>query len=79
MFVSKYAVSLEKEFPLRDCGSKVELGEVQSAQADVDQLPELEADIHRDDIVVGPSEEQALHRSSRIHTILERYGFLISE
>ena len=31
VFVSKYAVFLEKEFLLRDCGSKVELGEVQSS------------------------------------------------
>ena len=43
------------------------------------QLPELEADIHRDEIADGPSKAQALHISSRIHTIPKRYEFLINE
>ena len=39
LFISKNIVFLEKEFLLReDSGSKGELGEVQSAQTDVDQL-----------------------------------------
>ena len=39
LFVSKYTVFLEKEFLLReDCGSKGELGEVQSVEIDVGQL-----------------------------------------
>ena len=40
---------------------------------------ELEADIHRDEIAANPSRAQVLRRSSRIHTIPERYEFLISE
>ena len=55
MFVSKQAVFLEKEFLLRDSGSKVELEEVQNAQTDANQLPEPKADIHRDEIVADPS------------------------
>ena len=39
LFVSKYVVFLEKEFLLRkDNEDKGELGEVQSAQTDADQL-----------------------------------------
>ena len=37
LFVSKHTIFLEKEFLLReDNGNKVELGEVQNAQTDVD-------------------------------------------
>ena len=46
VFVSKHVVFLEKEFLLRDNGSKVELEEVQDAQVNVDQLLEHEASIH---------------------------------
>ena len=31
MFISKHVVFLEKDFLLRDCGSKVEVEEVQDA------------------------------------------------
>ena len=79
VFVSKHAIFLEKNFLLRDSGNKVELRKVQGAQTDVDQLPKPEANIHKDEIEVDPSEAQALHRSSRVHTIPKRYGFLISE
>ena len=79
VFASKYVVFLEKEFLLKDSGSKVELEEVQDAQADKIQLPELKADIHRDEMAVNPYGAQALHRSSRIHIVQERYGFLINE
>ena len=34
MFVSKHSIFLEKEFLLRDSGSKVALEEVQDAQID---------------------------------------------
>ena len=42
-------------------------------------MPELEADIQRDEIATDPFESQALHRSSRIRIFQERYGFFISE
>ena len=38
VFVSKYVVFMEKEFLLEDNGTKIELGEVQNAQTDVDHL-----------------------------------------
>ena len=79
MFISKHVVFLDKEFLLRDNGNKVELAEVQDAQADANQLLEHEDGIHRDEIEANPSEAQVLRRSSRIQTVLERYGFLISE
>ena len=42
LFVSKYTIFLEKECLLReDNGSKGEVGEVQSAQTDTDQLTNL--------------------------------------
>ena len=73
MFVSKHAIFLEKEFILRYYGSKVELEEVKDAQIDINQMLEPEAEIHRDEITIGLSEAQALSRSSRLHTILERW------
>ena len=79
MFVSNHDVFLEEEFLLRESGRKVELREVQDAQIDANQLPKPEADIHRDEIAIGPSKAQALRRSSKIRTVPERYGFLISE
>ena len=78
-FVSKHVVFLEKEFLLIGSRSKVELEEVQGAQTDVDQLPEPKVVIHKYEIVVDPSKAQVLCRTSRIRTILRRYGFLISE
>ena len=75
----KHVVFLEKEFLLRDSGSKVELEEVQDAKTNTDQLLEPKANIHKDKIVVGFSKAQALRMSSRIRTVPERYGFLISE
>ena len=62
MFVSKHVDFLEKEFLLRDSGSKIKL-----------------EGVHRDEVAADPSEAQALCRSSRIKTVLERYGFLIIE
>ena len=80
MFISKHVVFLEKEFLLKeDSGSEVELGVVQGAQIDTVQLPEPEADVHSDEKATGPSKTQAVRRSSRIHAVPERYGFLISE
>ena len=79
VFALKHAVFLEKKFLLKNSGSKVELEEVQDAQADANQLPELEADIHRNEIATNPSRAQVLRRSSRIHIVPERYGFLISK
>ena len=78
-FVSKHVVFLDKEFLLRNSGSKVELEEVQDAKADANQLPESEADIHRDEIIVNPSKAQALRRYSKICTVPEIYRFSISE
>ena len=79
MFVSKHVVFLEKEFLLKDNGSKDELEEVQDAQTDTNQLLESKADIHRNEILADPSGAQADRRLSRIHTIPKRYGFLINE
>ena len=45
----------------------------------MDQLLEPKVVIHKDEIVADPSKAQALCRTSRIRTILRRYGFLISE
>ena len=56
MFVLNHVVFLEKEFLLRDSESKVELEEVQGAQIDVEQLLEPKVVIHRDEVVVDPSE-----------------------
>ena len=58
-------VFLDKEFLLRDNGSKVELEEVQNAREDANQLPEPEPDIPRDEIAVDPFEAQVFHRSSK--------------
>ena len=46
VFVSKHVVFVEKEFLLKDSGSRVELEKVQDAQAYANQLPEPEANIH---------------------------------
>ena len=72
MFVSKHVIFLEKDFFLRDSGSKVELEEIQDVQTEENQLPELEADIHSAEIPANPFKAQALRRSSRIRTISER-------
>ena len=78
MFVSKHVVFLEKEFLLRkDSGSKVNLGEVQDPLIDASHLTEPEAVIHEDELEADPSEAQALRRTSRICTFLERYGFFL--
>ena len=80
LFVSKHAVFLEKEFLLReDSGSKVELSEVQDALTDASHMIELEAIIHDDELIVDSSKTQVFRRTSRIHFVPERYGFLISE
>ena len=42
-------------------------------------ITEPEAIIHEDELAVDPSEAQALYRTSRIHTLPTKYGFLISE
>ena len=80
LFVSKHVVFLEKEFLLREDGwSKVELSEVQDALIDVSHLIEPKAIIHDDELTANSSKTQVLHRTSRICTVLEKYGFLISE
>ena len=80
LFVSKHVVFLEKEFLLReDSGSKVELSEVQDALIDVFHLTEPEAVIHDNELIVDSSKTQLFHSTSRIRSIIERYGFLISE
>ena len=45
----------------------------------MDHLTEPEAVIHGDEVVANAFEAQALHRTSRICTILERDEFLINE
>ena len=57
----------------------MELGEVQDALINTSHLIKLEAIIHEDELAIDPSEAQALHRTSRIRTPLERYDFLINE
>ena len=80
LFVSKHVVFLEKEFLLReDSGSKVELSEVQDALTNVSHLTEPEAVIHDDEFIANSSKTQVFRRTSRIRSVLERYGFLISE
>ena len=79
VLVLKHVVFMEKKSLLEDTGSKVELGEVQSAQTYVDHSTGAEVVIHSDEEIVVPFETQALHRVSRTRTVLERYGFLISE
>ena len=80
LFVSKYVVFLEKEFLLReDSGSKVELSEVQDALTDASHLTEPEVVIHDDELIVESSKTQVLRRTSRIRSVPEIYGFLISE
>ena len=48
---------------------RTKLKKLQDAQADANQLPVHEANIHRDEIAVDPFEAQELCRSSRIRTI----------
>ena len=80
MFVSNHDVFLNKGFLLReDSGSKVELSEVQDALTDASHLIEPEAVIHDDEFIADSSKTQVFHRTSRIRSVLERYGFLISE
>ena len=80
LFVSKHVVFLEKEFLLReDNGSKVQLSEVQDALTDASHLTEPKVVIHDDELIAESSKTQVFHRTSRIRSILERYGFLISE
>ena len=73
MFVSKHVIFMEKEFLLEDGGSKVELGEVQNAQTDVDHLMGHEYVIHSDEETIDPSKAQALRKTSRKRIVLERY------
>ena len=80
LFVLKHAVFLEKEFLLReDNGSKVELSEVQDTLTDTSHLTEPEAVIHDDEFIANSSKTQVFRRTSRIRSVPERYGFLISE
>ena len=80
LLVSKHAIFLEKEFLLReDSGSKVELSEVQDALTDASHLTEPEAVIHDDEFIANSSKTQVFRRTSRIRSILERYGFIISK
>ena len=80
LFVSKHVVFLEKEFLSReDNGSKVELSEVQDALTKAPHLTEPEVVIHGDEFIADSSKTQVFRRTSRIHSVLERYGFLISE
>ena len=80
LFVSKHVVFLGKEFLLiEDSGSKVELSEVQDALTDASHLTELEAIIHDDEFTADSSKTQVLRRTSRISSVPERYGFLISK
>ena len=80
LFVSKHVVFLEKEFLLReDSGSKVGLREVQDALTNASHLTELEAVIHDDELIADSSKTKVIRRISMIHSVPERYGFLISE
>ena len=80
LFVSKHVVFLEKGFFQReDSGSKVELEEVQDALIDTSHLIEPEAIIHDKELTVESSKTQAIHWTSKIHTVPERYKFLINE
>ena len=80
LFVSKHAFFLEKELLLReDSAIKVWLSEVQDALTDASHLTEPEAIIHGDELIADSSKTQVFHRTSRIRSVLERYGFLISE
>ena len=79
LLVSKHAIFLEKEFLLReDSGSKVELCEVQDALTDTSHLTEPEAVIHDDEFIAESSKTLVFRMTSRIRSIPERYGFLIS-
>ena len=62
-----------------DSGSKVELSEVQDALTDASQLTEPKAVIHDEELIANSSKTQVFRRTSRIRSVLERYGFLISE
>ena len=79
LFVSKHVVFLEKEFLLRESGSKVELGEVQDALIGASNLFEPKAIIHDDELTSDSSKTQVLRRTSRIRTVPKRYGFLITK
>ena len=68
-----------KEFLLVDSGSKVELRELKNAQTYVDHLIGPEAIIRSDEETTDPFEAQLLCRAGRTLTVLEIYGFLISE
>ena len=78
MFVSKHVVFLEKAFLLKeDSGSKIELDEVHDPQIDMDQPTDPESISHDDEIIDEPMETQAPRHSTRVHTVPERYGFLV--
>ena len=80
LFVSKHVVFLEKEFLLgEDSGSKVELSEVQDALTDASHLTKPEAVIHDDEFIADSSKTQVFRKTSRIRSVPESYGFLISE
>ena len=80
LFVSKHVVFLEKEFLLReDRGSKVQLSDVQDALTDASHLTEPGVVIHDDELIADSFKTQVFRRTSRIRSVLERYGFLISE
>ena len=57
----------------------MELSEVQDALTDVSHLTEPEAVIHGDEFIADSTKTQVFRRTSRIRSVLERYGFLISE
>ena len=57
----------------------MELSEVQDALTNVSHLTEPEVVIHDDEFIAHSSKTQVFRRTSRIRSVPERYGFLISE
>ena len=57
----------------------MKLNEVQDALTDASHLTEPEAVIHDDEFIDDSSKTQVFRRTSRIRSVPERYGFLISE
>ena len=57
----------------------MELSKVQDALTDASHLTEPEVVIHDDELITDSSKTQVFRKASRIRSIPERYGFLISE
>ena len=64
---------------MEDSGSKIELDEVHDLQIAMDQPTDPEPITHGDEVIAESVDTQTPRRSTRVRTVLERYGFLVDQ